>query len=782
MGVKELWLKLIFENMTEETWKAIIVPGVAGSLLYDLNGTLYNVANDVYGIGPSLDGKQLVDRKAEIIAIRSKFKENPEELHGKFFSKLKECLDRNLDEVNPTYLLILALDGIAPRTKLDQQATRRFVAAEDRATKAKSRHESGGLNDYDSEPYMFNTLNFTPGTPFMKRCCDCVREWIQEKRDIGKLPTFVYFSDCSERGEAEHKIFKLFEILISQLDEAFKSEAKVLPSNIFKRSVHTVMGLDSDLCFITMLRMNYNFYWIRDVDHSYKQRRTIATKHQKYNEEEKEYDSRLSSTNITNVRKFILEHMGCTSEDPVVQFHYIMDMVLLSFHIGDDFVPANFAITLDARITLNKMMECYSQLDDIRLTEEGIINIGHLALFYRLMAAEERLLYEEKALTQHVEKEYEEKKKQRINAPKLEAKRDELRTKFKRKLTEKFEPSFILEYDFDAFIEIWPKIIVCPSMITPTRTSTRFDLYQEIASENAEQDLELICENYLTGLQWNLSYYLGEKVNNWMYEWHLPPTITHLFNFLCSRLSEDESEILFTIPSVVRKASDNDIDPTKVIFSAMNIVLSNRVVNECLATGKKTSTTERTLNKVVAPGKIFEKIPYYTAFYPISFERFTGGYYYNPKRSRHGDIAFVPKIPTSILFRIGVNDKLPLNFSKKICDVKDDTEFDMDDSGNCRIISEMRGGISFNASDEVTFVGEKKKKTKPKTEHSGESESKGGETESKGGERKPKKQSKNGRTSDKHERREADRSVKRSGGGEPMQRRRCRPVGDGYNI
>lgn len=758
MGVEELWKKLIFDGMEDGKWKALLIKSAAFSLLYDLNGTLYDVAHDVYGIGPALDGTELSRRK-DIAQIRRKFKDNPEELHGKFFSKLRDVLTSNvIDVVNASDVLIMGLDGNVPGPKLDQQRTRRNIAAEERANRERTQTDLGEL---DTDPYMFNTINFTPGTPFMKRVCTTIHEWVSDNRT--RLPALIYFSDCSERGEAEHKIFKIFEILIGQLDAAFKDEAKVLPSTVFAKNIHVIMGLDSDLCFITMLRTDYSFYWVRDAKSAFKQKGRQLTRHSKFKERDEEMEEDgLITTSITNVRDFIVESMGGDKTNKEEVFQIVVDFVLLSFHIGDDFVPPIFTLTIDIGLALIEMMKVYKDnMEGMRLAPDGTINLTNLCLYYMQFEDSEKGLYELKVEAQNVEIEYEEKVNEGIDTTEIEKRRNEIRDILKRNHKFKFDYTSILELSFDEFIENWPKFIVCPSLALNNQVSERMSRYQELVTENCEEDLEKICDNYLTGLQWNLYYYMGGDVNDWMYEWSFAPTMTHLSKFLQSKIVEvnDQPVVKYNLGNTMRRLADNYIDPTKTIFTAMNIILSKKIVNEIMATGKKTTPSEKTLLKDVAPGKLIEKIPFYMSYVPVSFARFYGGKYYDSTRSRHGGYSLVPKIPMEVVFKIGVNPNILLNYpGGKIKNIDDDIRFDQDFSGNSTLINAMRGGkITFGVNDVEEIEKRKKKKKK---RNNGESDGEKSDSE----DRKPR--------TDRKPRDNKDRKPRENKDGQPREERK----------
>ena len=720
MGVEELG-KFINDKVPHEKCYTSIVPGQAFSMLYDMNGCLYSVANDIYGLGDSLDGSKF-DQRMDITEIRRKFKDNPEELHLKFMSKFKDVLTSNIiDIVKPTDVLIIGFDGIAPIAKIDQQRTRRFTSAEARKNHYEnSRNKKDRRYDhiFDQEEYMFNTLLFTPGTDFMNRVCETVRTWISDNRS--KLPPFLYFTDVSERGEAEHKIFKYFDIMIKQLTEAFKGEKnKRSTIDVFRLNAHVIMGLDSDLFFISLLRIDFAFYWIRSTNYGFKKKKTKVISKKSQKDFTYQPPDELTVIAIAGVRDFIIENMVSSDiKDKQDIYTLIQDFVLLSFHIGDDFVPAMFILNIDPGYIITELMKTYKMINEtlieddpenkypFRLTKNGDIIYYNLMIYYSLFKDKEEEIYNDKGLLQQYESEVKELKQNNLNTSIVLKNLNELRLKYRRENHKfEFENTMLLEGSYEDFVNLWPEIIVCPSMLTRQEISKKEEFYRSVLMKNIDSELDNICNNYFTGLQWNLSYYIGLDVNNWVYNYMFSPTINHLFSYLEkhheSTEDDEEGTFNFEIQNVLRVSSDNFIDPTQLIFTVMNVILSNEVVNGILHAGKKTIISKKSLQKEVDHGKITEKIPFYMSYVPISFGEFQGGRYHDKYKTRHGGYRLVPKIPKNIIFKLGVNSKILTNFpSGKLSNVDKDADFDVDNSIQGTFISSLKGGnITFGANE-----------------------------------------------------------------------------------
>lgn len=200
------------------------------------------------------------------------------------FEAIFDYIDRIFGIVRPRKLIYLAIDGVAPRAKINQQRSRRFRAAREVADREKLeidlrkewdkkglRVQSSGDNDsdpadsdskskkfknvdptdYTETPFDSNVI--TPGTPFMERLAVALREYVAQR--IEKNPAWrditVIFSDASVPGEGEHKIAE------------FIRRERTHPSyNPNLR--HVMYGLDADLIMLALATHEVNFTILRE--------------------------------------------------------------------------------------------------------------------------------------------------------------------------------------------------------------------------------------------------------------------------------------------------------------------------------------------------------------------------------------------------------------------------------------------------------------------------------------------------------------------------------------
>ena len=65
--------------------------------------------------------------------------------------------------IKPRKVFLMAVDGVAPRAKLNQQRARRFRAGRDRIKKLKAFAEKTGQTLKETMAYHFDTNAITPG-------------------------------------------------------------------------------------------------------------------------------------------------------------------------------------------------------------------------------------------------------------------------------------------------------------------------------------------------------------------------------------------------------------------------------------------------------------------------------------------------------------------------------------------------------------------------------------------------------------------------------------------
>jgi 5'-3' exoribonuclease 1 len=193
------------------------LPPFVSSLSIDMNSLIHNAAQIVYAYG-------IGKNNARLNFIKSM---DPQDLESDFFLTIGTKIMEIVNLVRPYDTLVLAVDGVAPKAKINQQRQRRYRSAKNPASN------------------IFDTNSITPGTDIMLRLDEFIKKWIAENQQL--LPPKVIYSSHNVAGEGEHKIFDLMRF-------------GEIPDN----GPHVLHGLDADLFMLSMLAPFEKIYLIRD--------------------------------------------------------------------------------------------------------------------------------------------------------------------------------------------------------------------------------------------------------------------------------------------------------------------------------------------------------------------------------------------------------------------------------------------------------------------------------------------------------------------------------------
>lgn len=154
-------------------------------------------------------------------------------------SRLMKEMDRIIMLLNPQKLIYIAVDGPVPRSKMNQQRERRFMAAQELIQQSCT---------FNSER-IFDSNAISPGTPLMEKMNQILQYYISLRLSsdpVWKKLTVIY-SSHRHPGEGEHKI-------MNYLRQSIQSGQ----FNENDRSI--VFGSDADLILLmlTLHKRNVN--------------------------------------------------------------------------------------------------------------------------------------------------------------------------------------------------------------------------------------------------------------------------------------------------------------------------------------------------------------------------------------------------------------------------------------------------------------------------------------------------------------------------------------------
>ena len=243
-------------------------------------------------------------------------------------------LDRIITQiVKPKVSVYMAIDGVAPRAKLNQQRSRRFRSAKDLAESMKGKKivpvDGSGVDVGAGDPYAgaFDSNCITPGTEFLLRISTCIQYFIRKK--IKEDPLWrklsVIFSGPEVPGEGEHKIMQHIRDMRNQ--PGYQPNTR-----------HCMYGQDADLIMLGLVSHEPHFTLLREIiDFSGGFSRN---------------DNALKEVKkFTKQSDFQLLHLSIMREYLQLEFAYehdpdtynlerlIDDFVFMTFLVGNDFLP-----------------------------------------------------------------------------------------------------------------------------------------------------------------------------------------------------------------------------------------------------------------------------------------------------------------------------------------------------------------------------------------------------------------------------------------------------------
>jgi len=193
--------------------------GKISTISIDLNSLLHDVASEVFGYNPS----SFVDEEHMKILQENLRKTDFASLEATYHHSLATEISDIICN-KPIDLAILAVDGLPPWAKVQQQRTRRYTSAALRP-----------------EWQFFDNSAITTGTKFMEHIDVYIKRWILTNRSY--FPPKLIYSPYTSYGEGEHKIMDFAR-------QGLLSED----------GVNLIHGLDADLILLSLISPANNIY------------------------------------------------------------------------------------------------------------------------------------------------------------------------------------------------------------------------------------------------------------------------------------------------------------------------------------------------------------------------------------------------------------------------------------------------------------------------------------------------------------------------------------------
>ncbi|KAK7198021.1 5'-3' exoribonuclease A [Novymonas esmeraldas] len=246
-------------------------------------------------------------------------------------------LEKLFNAIQPRKYFLLAVDGVAPRAKMNQQRQRRYRAGYEMMV---AREEAVALGEeVPEEKDVFDSNCITPGTPFMVRVSKEFQYFITMKlsTDPAWQGCQIIFSGHDCPGEGEHKIVD------------FIRRRKMQP-DYDPDETHCMYGLDADLVMLSLATHEPHFVLLREVV-------TFGPGSRKEREKQEEDEAKglVKDKAFHKADEFVLLHINvfrdylrlevreCLAKvKSTVNFDFervVDDFVFMCFFIGNDFLP-----------------------------------------------------------------------------------------------------------------------------------------------------------------------------------------------------------------------------------------------------------------------------------------------------------------------------------------------------------------------------------------------------------------------------------------------------------
>ena len=342
-------------------------------------------------------------------------RESPSSITEMFNSIFDYC-DKIIRITKPKKLIYIAIDGVAPRAKMNQQRSRRFRAAiesqqKERISK-KIENEWRNKNlptDFLEQKtnFKFDSNTITPGTKFLYDCSIAIRNYIKIRINNDPLwkNLIVIFSDASVPGEGEHKIL---DFIRTQ-----RTYEKYDPN-----TCHCIYGADADLIMLSLIMhephfcvlresLDENYYLICEKcgKHGHKgyECAYLECKFDKKNATEKEIinynkeqinEIEFSLIKIWILREYLNLEFNCLIKNGYNFERIIDDFVFLCFLVGNDFLPNMPSLKIKEG-AIDALMELYKKIlpnmNDYLTNGKGELNLKQCEfLFKKLSLIEDR--------------------------------------------------------------------------------------------------------------------------------------------------------------------------------------------------------------------------------------------------------------------------------------------------------------------------------------------------------------------------------------------------------
>ncbi len=425
-----------------------------------------------------------------------------QELQRRIFDHIAEYTLKLIQYSNPTELVYIAIDGVAPRAKMVQQRKRRFLSAKRNiAIEDFKKHHGIPFIKWDS-----NCI--TPGTQFMTELAHFLNTEFNTMVQT-RFPHLqrLHVSSADEPGEGEHKM--IHYIKANPLMESTDGWHMGYMCDV-------IYGLDADLIMLSLTCPSSKIVLMRESNNfiNEKSGQKVPFKY----------------LVIDRLRESIIETFGDTGD--TTKENLVLDYVFLCFFLGNDFIPSLSFLKIqesavDVLVNTYKAVCIAEQMRIVRRDGDKFsINLHALEMFLKelsqiednLMIATHEHFYN---MTVHPPRNFN-------NIVSI------IRQQSSHITLKEAQSKAVKEFinDLDRFpLRNKPNYNINPRNDAKWRNS----YYHYVLGANTPELISDTCNNYIDGLLWTANYYFNKSGEScWYYKYAYAPCASDLFKHVVS--------------------------------------------------------------------------------------------------------------------------------------------------------------------------------------------------------------------------------------------------------
>jgi len=326
------------------------------------------------------------------------------------FKRIFMYVDKLYKLSGATKILYLAVDGVAPRAKMNQQRSRRFRSAKEAeqiASEVIARKNAPGSTaqkktDAEWLEKRFDSNCITPGTDFMLKLSIALSKWVEFKMKTDPFwqnGANVIVSGPDIPGEGEHKVM---DFIREQREGYHRREREGEPDDE-KNPVHwgpnwnhVLFGLDADLIMLGLVSHEPNFMLLRE-------KMSVVMAGRGRNKHRKKKDMMDYNVNdyevleLSSLRQLLSIQFRRFADDGSLKVPFDLDRIVDDFifmcmFVGNDFLSHMPHMEIDGgalSITMSTYVDLLPEWGDY-LTKKEKIHPGRLEQFLYHIAGTKR--------------------------------------------------------------------------------------------------------------------------------------------------------------------------------------------------------------------------------------------------------------------------------------------------------------------------------------------------------------------------------------------------------